>query len=225
MDVWKDVVVPMFVAAIGTVAGASVAFWIERRKRQREVEDRNVTATNTALYALFRAVNELVTYRQQAITPYVDDPDRWHLIPPMLMMEQASFDTSALSYLFEMPGDAPSLPMAVQTGLDSYKQAAAVARMRHDLHLHIFQPAAERGSRLGAIPGIKDRVDTVLGGPRVTESLRSCTDQLIGHISHALDDIPKYGEWLRSVAKQKYPKRQIIRLDKGRIEERMSQAQ
>ena len=54
MDVWKDAIVPVIAAAIGTAAGASVAFLIERHKRRRESEDRDVTATNNALFALLK---------------------------------------------------------------------------------------------------------------------------------------------------------------------------
>jgi hypothetical protein len=93
-----------------------------------------------------------------------------------------------------------------------YDQAADAARFRHDLHVNTVQPALERAARLSGIPSIKDRVDTVLGGSRVTDRMRSITDQLIQLIDGALDYIPKYAAWLREVAKARYPKRQIVQL-------------
>ena len=197
MEVWKDVIVPVLATAIGTAAGATVAFLIERQKRRREREDRDVAATNNALFALFKVFNDLEAYRRQAIAPHRNDQDRWYSLPPMLLPNQIGFDTSTLSYLMELPGDAPTLPMAVHVGLGMYDQAADAARFRHDLHVNTVQPALERGTRLGGIPAIKDRVDTVLGGSRVTESLRSITDQLVQLVDGALDYIPKHAVWLR----------------------------
>jgi hypothetical protein len=212
MDFWKDFFVPIAAAAIGTAAGATVAFVIERGKRKRDAEDRDVTATNNALFALFKIFNDLEAYRRQAIAPHLNDPDRWYSLPPMLLPDQIKFDTSTLSYLMELPGDAPTLSMAVHVGLGMYDQAADAARFRHDLHVNTVQPALERGARLSGIPAIKDRVDTVLGGSRVTDSMRSITDQLIQLVAGALDYIPKHAVWLRDVAKTRYPRRQIVQL-------------
>jgi hypothetical protein len=212
VELWKDLIVPILAAAIGTSAGASVAFFVERHKRQHEVEDRDVAATNAALFALFRIVNDLEAYRRQAIAPHLSEPDRWYTLPPMLLPDQISFDTSALGYLMELPGDAPTLPMAVHVGLGMYDQAAEASRFRHDLHVNTVQPALERAARLGGIPAIKDRVDTVLGGSRVTDTMRSITDQLIQLVDGALDYIPKHAAWLREVAKARYPRRQIVQL-------------
>jgi formate-dependent nitrite reductase membrane component NrfD len=69
MDFWHDAFVPTVVAAIGTAAGATVAFLFERIKREREAENAHITAINTALFALFQIVNDLTVYRRQHIEP------------------------------------------------------------------------------------------------------------------------------------------------------------
>jgi formate-dependent nitrite reductase membrane component NrfD len=59
VELWKDVIVPVLAAAIGTAAGATVAFLVERQNRRRDCEDRDIAATNAALFALFRVFNDL----------------------------------------------------------------------------------------------------------------------------------------------------------------------
>jgi hypothetical protein len=103
MDFWKDAIVPVVAAAIGTGVGASVAFLIERRKGTLATEDEHVTATNTALFVLFTIVNDLVAYRRERIDPHRDDPERWYTLPPTRLPAPPRFDTATLSYLLNFP--------------------------------------------------------------------------------------------------------------------------
>jgi hypothetical protein len=213
VDFWKDTLVPIVAAAVGTGIGASVAFFFERSKRAREAEDQHVTATNTALFALFRIVNDLTGYKRQHVIPHLGDPERWYTLPPTKLPEPPKFDAAALSYILELPGDATSLPMAVHVGIGKYESIYEAANERYRLHMHEAQPALELAHR--TIEGqysIAHLVNTVLGGPRVTQNLESATNQLIEMIDDALDYIPKHAAWLRDVAKAKYPKRQVIQL-------------
>jgi hypothetical protein len=214
MDFWKDAFVPVVAAAIGTGVGATVAFFIERGKKAREIEDEHVTATNTALFVLFKIFNDLAGYKRQCVTPHLNDPERWYTLPPTKLPAPPKFDLATLAYLFEVPGDAPSLPMAVHVGIGMYESVYEAATERYRMHLHEAQPALELAQRRieGDYP-MKHLVNTVLGGPRVTESMQAATDQLIELIDLTLDYIPKHGAWLRDVAKAKYPKRQIVRLE------------
>jgi hypothetical protein len=214
MDFWKDAFVPVVGAAIGTGVGATVAFLIERGKKTLAAEDDHVTATNTALFALFTIVNDLVKYKRAHIDPHRDDPERWYTIPPTKLPAPPKFDTATLSYLFELPGDAPTLPMAVHVGIGKYESIYEVATERYRIHMHEVQPALEVARRaiIEDNLSLKRRVDTVLGGSRVTETLRVSTDELIEFIDDALVYIPKHAAWLREFAKARYPKRQIIQL-------------
>jgi hypothetical protein len=149
----------------------SVAFLIERRKGTLATEDEHVTATNTALFVLFTIVNDLVAYRRERIDPHRDDPERWYTLPPTRLPVPPRFDTATLSYLFELPGDAPTLPMAVNVGIGKYESIFEVATERHWIHMHEVQPALEVARRaiIEDNLSLKRRVDTVFGGSRVTE--------------------------------------------------------
>jgi hypothetical protein len=213
VDFWKDAFVPVVAAAIGTGVGATVAFFIERSKRTRAIEDEHVTATNIALFTLFQIVNDLTEYRRQHIEPYRDDPERWYTLPPTQLPEPPKFDASTLSYLFEVPGDAPTLPMAVHVGIGKYESISETAKERYRIHMHEVQPALEVARRnLDARLGTKKQIDTILGGSRITDTMQVVTNDLVMMIDDALDYIPKHSVWLRDVAKKKYPKRQIIQL-------------
>jgi hypothetical protein len=214
MDFWKDGFVPVVAAAIGTGVGATVAFLIERRKKTLATEDEHVTATNTALFALFTIFNDLEAYRRQRIEPHRGDPERWYTMLPTKLPAPPKFDTATLSYLFEVPGDAPTLPMAVHVGIGKYESIFELATERYRIHMHEVQPALEVARRavIEDNLSLKRQVDTILGGSRVTETLQSLTDQLIDHVDDAIGYIPKHAVWLREVAKARYPKRQIVQL-------------
>jgi hypothetical protein len=215
MEFWRDFFVPAFIAAVGTAAGATVAFLYERKKRQRETEDAHVTATNTALFSLFQIANDLIAYRREHIEPHRKDPERWYTVPPTKLPPPPRFDAASLSYLFEIPGDAPTLPMAVHVGIGKYESIFESAAERYRIHMTEVQPALEiarrtvEGWRRLAIKGL---VDSTLGGSRITDTMQVVTDELVEMIDDALDYIPKHAEWLRDVAKSKYPERQIIRV-------------
>ena len=213
MDFWKDAFVPVVAAAIGTGVGASVAFFIERSKRARAIEDEHVTATNTALFVLFQVFNDLTSYRRDHIEPRRQDPELWYALPPVKLPEPPKFDAATLSYLFEIPGDAPTLPMAVHVGIGKYESIFESAMERYRIHTTEVQPALELARRtVVGQSSIKGHVDTILGGSRITDTMQVVTNDLVMMIDDALDYIPKYATWLRDVAKQKYRNRQIIQV-------------
>jgi hypothetical protein len=112
MDFWRDVLIPVVAAAVGTAAGATVAFVFERKKRQREMEDAHVTATNTALFSLFRIVNDLVVYRREHIEPRRSDPERWYTLPPTRLSAPVATSLGSRFGTGERPRCAKNAPAA-----------------------------------------------------------------------------------------------------------------
>lgn len=213
---WHDLFAPGIAAAFGTLAGAVVALWADRRDRERRVEDEHVTATNKAICVLVTIWNDLDGYRRKHIERHRNDPDQWYSLQPVHLPAPVAFDTSSLAYLFELEGHTPTLPLEVDIENGRYVSIHEVAEFRCRVHTLEAQPAIERGLRTlaGQLP-LAEMIVQVTGGSRVLETLRGLTKDLISGVDDSLVSIPKTIAKLRTVAKSRYPKRQIIRLVPG----------
>jgi hypothetical protein len=208
---WHELGAPAIAAAIGTLAGATLAFWFDRHNRAVRIEDQRVTATNTAIFSLARMWNDLDAYRRDHIEEQRAKQDRWITLRPTSLPKPLNFDAASLSYLFELDGDAPNLPMEVDVDIGKYASIYETAVIRNRIHENEAQPAIET-ARLG-MPSVRPRheqIMKVLGGTRVIDTLQGLTDDLIFMIDDALESIPKTAAKLRAVGKATYPKRKII---------------
>jgi hypothetical protein len=103
--------------------------------------------------------------------------------------------------------------MAVHVGIGKYASIFESAAERYRTHMSEVQPALELARRTALKQeSLKQMVDTILGGSRITDTMQAVTDDLVFMIDDALDYIPKHAVWLHDVAKAKYPKRQIVQL-------------
>lgn len=211
-SLWRDLVAPSLAAAFGTGVGAWIAFATERRKDIDRREDERVTAANTAIYAMVKVANDLHGYRLQHLETQRNNPDRWYLVPATPLPSPSPFDTASLAYLFELEGEAPSLPLKVHLGLERYASLHELAKVRNAVHVDEAQPAIEKmRSRPDDGRTLEQQLVAATGGPRVYFTLKNLTDDLYGMIDETLSSIPKTAIELRDTVKKLLPKRQIIR--------------
>lgn len=214
---WHELIAPAIAAAIGTGVGAGLAFWSERRNRVRRVEDERVTATNVGIFSLGRILVEVSGYRHDTIDPQRDKADCWYNLAPILLPAPPTFDTAALSYLFEIKSnEAKNLPMEVNQELTRYASIIAIVHERNQIQLNEAQPAIERGMR--ALQDARQMpLDQILvyamGGHRVLKTLQQLTEELIKMVDAACESIPETAQKLRKIAKAQYPNRVIIQFN------------
>jgi hypothetical protein len=204
---WHDLWAPAIAATVGTAAGAALAFWIDRHNRAARVEDERVTATNTAIFALIRICNDLDVYRRQEIEAQRNSAARWYTLRPTPLPAPVPFDTTTLAYLFEL-ANAQSLPMEVDLELGRYASIHETATERNRIHEAEAHPAIERAQL--TVEGALGLPLTELVGPRIFETLRGLTDDLINMTDLSLASIPVTARKLHDVAVAEYPKRRII---------------
>ena len=209
-ELWHDLWAPAIAATLGTAAGAALAFWLDRHNRAVRIEDERVTATNTAIFALVRIWNDLDAYRRQEIEERRNRADRWYTLRPTPLPEPVAFDAASLAYLFELGGDAPTLPMEVDLELGKYVSLHVVATERNRIHEQEAQPAMEVTERSPVARPLEERLISVFGGSRVIVTLQGLTDDLIKMTDISLASIPVVAEKLRNVAIAQHPKRKII---------------
>jgi hypothetical protein len=208
---WHDLVAPTIAAGLGTVAGASIAFWVERHKRKVTQEDERVTATNIAIFALAQIWNDLESYQRADIEPQRTKPDRWYTLLPRPLPAPPSFDSSTLAYLFELPGEAPNLPIRVHFEISRYASICETATERNRIHNEEAQPALEKvNSTYEGTGPLRDRLIRYFKGPRVVVTLEGLTEDLVSMIDDSVASIPSTASDLRETAKALFPERQII---------------
>lgn len=210
-DLWHDLVDPTIAAAIGTAAGASLAFWVERHKRKLTQEDEQVTATNTAIFALIQIWNDLENYRRDHIEAQRSNSERWITLRPTNLPVPPMLNAAILAFFFELPGEAPNLPARVHIEIERYRSIFDVATTRSRVHSEEAQPALEKSVSVPGAGGFRERLVTVFGGTRVVTTLEILTDDLINMVDSSLKSIPPTVNDLRDAAKKLFPKRQIIR--------------
>jgi hypothetical protein len=131
-------------AFVGTIAGAYVALWHDRRKRSLEQADARIVAANQVIFSLMRAWADIETYRRRIIEPCRHDKARWWTLSPCQPLTSATLpNLGPLAFLLES-AHAEVLNQAA-VAWSAYEQVQSLVGTHQKLHLSEAQPAVERG--------------------------------------------------------------------------------
>lgn len=199
-----DLVTAAVGAFAGTTAGAWIAFTSDRLKRERELEDKAVTAANLVLFQLGRLYAYLWDYKESVVHPFSLNPAIWYHIPRSSLSppDFGVIDFSGIAFLFE--SNAPNIPNSV-----------AIQFVRFSGFLNIMRVAQDYSRKAVALVGAATPQDysvTALEktcGPQLTESLRSTTNSLIDFSEKLEADVFAVTEHMARTISAMYPHRKI----------------
>jgi hypothetical protein len=200
---WVDLGVAAIGAFFGTLAGALIALRSDRSKREREKEDRIITAANLTMFQLGRVFTYLWNYQQNVIDPHEQSPAIWFEIPRtgLAAPDFGVMDFSDLAFLFESA--EPNLPNCI-----------ALQFVRYDGLLEIVGAAQKLSDEARLrIAAANTLVHTIEAYERacgtLADQMRNVTATIISHHHQLIADATETAARLYTVVKSMYPKRTI----------------
>ena len=197
--------------AIGTGVGASVAFVVERAKRKRENQDRQVESINSAIYALSGAWNDIEIFKKQRLEEAVNSPIPWYCLHPGPMTPlPPTFDTGELGFLFD--GPTANLPAEVRLSLERYYALRQILEEYSKWHLGVAQPRLQKVVIAGG--QITPQAISDIVGPQAAGILQEAFKGIVQVTADVLPHLLKTMSDLRTEGLRRYPKRTFVRIER-----------
>ena len=215
MEKTIDILFKDFLPAIATLLaaflGAWFAFILENRKKERELEDKNIAAGNRALFVLIRQLNVLLVFQKQAIEPVRNHPGIFIAMEPLLprTYDSLKFDVDSLSFLLET--DYRQVLMEIMIEELSFQETIRAINERSRIHFTQVQPLMEKAGIIEGGEYKNSDFERILGN-RLYLHLRRLTDAVVDHVDKTVISLRKMSEELRNVLRKLYPDAKFIQL-------------
>lgn len=195
------------IATIASVfAGATAAFFWERRTKEKEREKELVAAGNRAIFVISRQFAVLNELKTQIIDPVRNNPDVWVTMPAVLPRahENLSFDIGSLEFLLD--SDSPGILTDLLVEEGRFFEAIKTMNERSHKHYNELQP------KLAALEIQHYRADQVEEALDVAmvAAMKTLTKAIIEHVDEGMDGLKKVHKKLRTSLKAMFPRKKII---------------
>ena len=195
-------------ALFGTVAGALMAFWLERRKRVVETEDRHVESVNVAIFNLTQIYAYLSDYQRQVIERNPPGARQWYelsrtrLQPPDLQ----PFDVRSLAFLFE--SEHKDLVNRIAIDLTRYE-----GFLMHIERAQRYNDDVQQMARVTTpTPQKISELETVCGQILI-QQVRTAVESIIEFHTRLMPSVMESAIALGRAVKAMYPDRTIIHFE------------
>ena len=196
-------------ALAGALAGAYIAFNLERKAKKQDKARTDVDAVLDATLNLGIMWNEIYQYRKQIIEPYRKSPLRHVKIPATIPISEINVRWGRLVFL--MPSNTDLLLQAHSLQL-TFSRIVRAIQERDSEHLRYVQPKLEGAT----IRSIEDAREIL--GQRLFESMENRTDGIIELADLLLERLAQVINGLRIATIAVYPDSDVPRIEFERYE-------
>ena len=210
MPEYKDIVA-ILATLIASFAGAWAAFLLESQRRKGEEIDRNLGATNRAIYTLFNLWNILEQYRKEVLEACRAKPDAWFNLAanPTIPVGEHTFKAAELQFLLQSPHAGIYAALLLEE--QRFAIAMDLIKARSDLVLNqVFAKMAAAEVSVGKSLAERD-VENILGID-LTHKLKQITAAIFTNVDLDLGSLKEQHDALREAVKSLYPKRKVLQI-------------
>lgn len=209
MSVNWDTVIQALSTLVAAFLGAYAAFELQDRKNEREIERRNRSAINRAIFDLSQLWNATVQYQREIIEPIRSTPAPWLNLRATISHQFVSvaFNTESLLFLVDT-AHANLLPRLL-TEEQRFRVVLGLIEERSRLVLERLQPTMEK---LGYKPfqDVNVRVLEDELGPDLTHKLKSLSNAIVQFVDENVQSISKLNDELTSTMQTFFGKKHKI---------------
>ncbi|MCK4819462.1 hypothetical protein KA005_27060 [bacterium] len=182
-----------FITPVATLAaaflGASTAFLLESRTRQKEKRDAQLNAANRVLYVLYERLNAIKLFQIDFVNPIRKHPAKMIAMEPCANYRapESEFNTENLSFLLQTNHKGyKALMCELHVANEQFHETVNSIKFRSDLHLNQFQPLLEAdGHKAGDPITEKDVLNAI--GERRFDILNQATNVVIGNVDQFIE--------------------------------------
>jgi hypothetical protein len=194
---------------IAAFAGAWAAFKFESRRRKQETIERQISATNRALYTIFNLWNVLRQFQKESIEPVRGNVDIWLNMNATLPTSYGltSFQADELAFLLQ----TEHVNIYAELLLEEQRFWIAVRQieMRSSIVLNeVFPKMAASSVPVGA-KLTEHQIENIIGID-VQHKLKEITSGIIENIDENVKSLIETHDKLRAAMKSIYPKKKFV---------------
>jgi hypothetical protein len=209
---WSAFTLYISTTVLATFLGASAAFYLERRAKQKENNRASLASANRALFILSRQFGILNQVRNQVINPVRNDPGAWINMPAVLPKthDDLRYDIGSLQFLLES-GD-PNLLTELLMEEDRFFEAIKTINERSRKHSNELQPKlAAMGIKEGTYYSSAAELEKALGIDLIG-SMKTLTKALTEHVDEGIDGLKAIHEKLTNMFSKLFPGQRILKI-------------
>ena len=189
-------------------AGAWAAFALQREHEGKKIKAAQVEECNRALLILTQQANFVLTYCEQILEPYRDNPARHLLMPPTGQLDYSHLVTNAASLAFLLQTEAEEVPQMIALANDRFHRFVAAINDRARVH-HEFQAAIE-ASPIDMEAGAPVAEIELAIGLRLTRLLKTGTDGVFMLAGDTRESHVALGRDIAPVLRTVFPSDKIV---------------
>jgi hypothetical protein len=207
---YKDILAVLS-TLVAAFAGSWAAFHLENQRRKREEQDRNIGASNRAIYTLFNLWNVLENYRKNVLEPHRAKADAWLnvMANPTIPTGENTFQANELQFLLQ--SDSPEVYAELMLEAQRFAIAMDLISSRSKIVLEeVFPKMATANVNVGHSL-TEPEIEKILGTD-VTHMLKQITASIYTHVDQDLVSLKSQHEKINGVMKDLYPNRKVLQI-------------
>lgn len=181
---------PAAATLFSAFGGSYFAYMLENKRIDRNEDGRLIDSVNITILNYTNALNTLLNYKKQCITPYIELPAPHLEIPPSvdLQADTLSVNTGDFSSLFNKQ-DVLDLISEIHLDMSGFENLLSAINQRSEFHKKQYQPIQER------LTGVKNEEEAIeaIGKP-VWFTLKQTTDSIIKLTDEMIDNLESNAE-------------------------------
>ena len=191
--------------------GAWAAFRYQEFRQINEVVDKNIAASNRALYTLFNLWNIQRQYQKEVIEPERGKPDVWLNMSATLTYSfgLTAFQANELSFLLQTPHAQIYADLMLEE--QRFQGAMNMIELRSGILLNQVSPRLSAAGVVVGTPLPEPDLNTLLGID-IVHKLKGITEGIIGNIDENVISLKAVHDNLRSAFEALYPDREIVEI-------------
>lgn len=207
-----EVILTALTTLVAAFAGAHYAFQLQNKAKLSENIDRNVAATNRAIFALLNNFNKFCNFRDQFINEFRDNDFKYlYILPAVGMVRPSEIDFDSLSFIFDHKNR--NLLAEMSLNQSETESAIDIIQLRSALHNDSIQRKVDEA-------GLNREDQITIGavreavGERDFAQIQSMTDQMISSVDSVIETSERLINELQSTVKEIYPGHTVIGIKK-----------
>ncbi|WP_461482493.1 hypothetical protein [Porticoccus sp.] len=190
-------------------SGAWYAFKLQNEKARKDVEARDVSAANNAIFELSRWYNKLHAFKTQFIDEHRANLMRHLYIMPAAGMAfgKPEIDYESLSFIFK--SSDPNILGTISLAEQEIASTMDVILQRSKMHVEVLQPAVEQVEKRLGTSFPPSELEKELGG-RNTQVLKMLTEYMVAGVDDSLAALRQNIDKLKDKTQSMYPGHTII---------------
>lgn len=210
MPTTYEYITDTIVILVAAFFGSYSAYYLNDRKEQRKLKNKEIDYMRVALFITLRQTNTLLTIKN-AIEPWKDDPLNFLNMRGILCGDYADLKIDLSSLRFLLISEDPNLLFALSIEQEKFELSIDLLKRRNAFDYDIFQTALNKSDLTSYNLTLKE-VTEIVGHKTVVTAIK-LTQDLFSHVDDTYASLAEAHYKLFLAAKRRFPDHVFVRFE------------